>query len=176
MGFQLGMARLTFSTGSGVTECEISTQDGGIAGSIINDKLYRVVADLYSGQMLATVKGKSFGILSITPKDANGNEITDFEDCIIYDAQGRELKAWQAFATYLEKQDSVSPEPVENVKRAIPSWNPINLLIPMHMPTAVVLVVILLLVALVVFIVYRIRTRKARKAKKAAKKAAKGGE
>ena len=157
-----------------ITECEISTQDGGIAGSIINDKLYRVVADLYSGQMLATVKGKSFGILSITPRDANGNEITDFEDCIIYDAQGRELKAWQAFATYLEKQDTVSPEPVENVKMAWPSWNPINLLIPMHMPTAVVLVVILLLVALVVFIVYRIRTRKERKAKKAAKKAAKG--
>ena len=40
-----------------------------------NDKLYCVVADLYSGQMFGTVSGQSFGILSVTPKDAKGNKI-----------------------------------------------------------------------------------------------------
>lgn len=159
-----------------VTQCEIATQDGGIAGSIANDKLYRVVADLYSGQMLSTVKSKSFGLLSITPRDENGNEVTDFETRILHDAQGRELKAWQAFASYLAAQETVAPQPVETVKRAIPSWNPLDLLIPMGMPTLVVLLVVILLVALVVFIVHRVRTRKERKAKKAAKRAEKNKE
>lgn len=157
-----------------VNFCEITNPDGGIAGQIDDNKLYRVVADLYSGQMLGTVRSKSFGILTVTPRDENGNEVADFEDRILYDAQGRELKAWQAFATYLAKQDTVSPQPVELTKEAQPSWNPLKLLIPMGMPTLVVLLVALLLIALVVFIVYRIRTRKARKAKKAAKRAEKG--
>ena len=156
-----------------VTECEIATQDGNIAGSIANDKLYRVVADLYSGQMLSTVKSKSFGLLSITPRDENGNEVTDFETRILHDAQGRELKAWQAFAAYLSAQETVAPQPVETVKRAIPSWNPLDLLIPMGMPTLAVLLVVVLLIALIVFLVHRIRTRKERRAKKAAKRAEK---
>ena len=145
-----------------VTEEQISTQEGGIAGSIADKKLYRVVADLYSGQMLATVKEKSFGLLSITPRDKNGNEITDFEQHIIRDAQGRELKAWQAFATYLADQDTVTPEPAEKVKRAIPSWNPISLLIPMGAPTAVVTILVLLVILVIALVVRKI-VRKRRK-------------
>ena len=131
----------------------------------------RVVADLYSGQMLGTVQSKSFGILTVTPRDENGKEITDFEDYILHDDQGRELKAWQAFAAYLSKQKGVIPKPENWVKQSLPTWNPFNLLVPMGMPTLVVLLVVLLLVALVVFIVYRVRTRKAQKERKAAKKA-----
>ena len=154
-----------------VTDSKIVTAE--IAGAIDDNKLYRVVADLYSGQMLSTVKGKSMGLLSITPRDANGNEITDFEDCILHDAQGRELKAWQAFAAYLQVAGSdLTPGPVS--KTVAPSWNPVKLLIPMGMPTLVVLLVALLLIALIVFIVYRIRTRRARKARKEAKKAGTG--
>lgn len=145
-----------------VTECEVATQEGGIAGSIADKKLYRVVADLYSGQMLAAVKEKSFGLLSITPRDKDGDPITDFEEHIIHDAQGRELKAWQAFAIDLEKQETVEPTPVETVKRAIPSWNPIRLLIPMGAPTAVV-AILLLLVVLVIALVARKMVRKRRR-------------
>ncbi len=145
-----------------VTECEVATQEGGIAGSIADNKLYRVVADLYSGQMLGAVKSKSFGLLSVTPRDKNGNEITDFEDYIIHDAQGRELKAWQAFATYLAGQGTVAPKDPATVKRAIPSWNPINLLIPMGAPTAVV-AILLLLVVLVIALVARKIVRKRRR-------------
>ena len=156
-----------------VTGSQITTPE--IAGAIDDNKLYRVVADLYSGQMLSTVKGKSMGLLSITPRDANGNEVTDFEDCILHDTQGRELKAWQAFAAYLRVAGSdLKPGPVS--KTVAPSWNPVKLLIPMGMPTLVVLLAALLLIALIVFIVCRIRTRKARKARKAAKKAGTGGK
>ncbi len=67
---------------------------------IEDDKLYRVVADLYSGQMLSSVTDKSFGLLSIVPKHADGTPVTDFADCIISDGDG-ELKAWVAIAQYM---------------------------------------------------------------------------
>ena len=44
-----------------------------------DDKLYRIVADLYSGQMLSAVTDMSYGILSIVPKYADGTPIEDFE-------------------------------------------------------------------------------------------------
>lgn len=65
-----------------------------------DDKLYRVVADLYSGQMLSEVTGMSHGLLSLVPKYADGTPVTDFEDCIVYDGD-RELKAWAGIAKYV---------------------------------------------------------------------------
>lgn len=145
-----------------VTECQVFDGYGAQAGPFADNKLYRVVADLYSGQMLAAVKEKSFGLLSITPRDKNGDPITDFEEHIIHDSQGRELKAWQAFATYLDKQESVAPKDPAAVKRAVPSWNPLHLLIPMGAPTAVVVILILLIILVVVLIIRRV-VRKRRK-------------
>ena len=136
-----------------VNSCEITNQDGNIAGAIHDDELYRVVADLYSGQMLGTVESKSFGILSVTPRDESGNEITDFETRILHDAQGRELKAWQAFASYLSAQGSVTPLPVENTKESLPSWNPLSLLWPMGAPTAILLAAVLLLIVITILVV-----------------------
>lgn len=75
-------------------------KDGERVG-IDDDKLYRVVADMYSGQMLGSVSDVSKGILSVQPKDAQGNPIEDLNDAIIY-ADGKELKAWQAIAMYTE--------------------------------------------------------------------------
>ena len=45
--------------------------ENGDKKAIEEDRLYRVVADLYSGQMLGAVKRKSFGLLSLEPKDSN---------------------------------------------------------------------------------------------------------
>ena len=107
------------------------------------------------------------GLLSITPRDENGNEVTNFETRILHDAQGRELKAWQAFASYLQvARNDLSPGPVS--KTVAPSWNPVKLLIPMGMPTLVVLLAVILLIALVVLIVYLICARKARRARRLA--------
>ncbi len=58
-----------------------------------DDKLYRIVADLYSGQMLSAVTDMSYGILSIVPKYADGTPIEDFEDVILTE-NGKELKGW----------------------------------------------------------------------------------
>lgn len=65
------------------------------------EKLYRVVADLYSAQLLGTVKSKSFGLLSLEPKDASGALIADFEQHIIHKQDGSEVKSWAALADYL---------------------------------------------------------------------------
>lgn len=82
-----------------VTECFLLDRDGSPV-EIQDDKLYRVVCDLYSGQMLDAVTDVSYGILSIQPKFADGTPIENIEDAIIT-SNGRELKAWAAIAGYM---------------------------------------------------------------------------
>ncbi|MEG2138582.1 MAG: 5'-nucleotidase C-terminal domain-containing protein, partial [Oscillospiraceae bacterium] len=60
-----------------VTDCKQVMPDGS-KKNLENGKLYRCVTGLFSGQMLGAVNSKSFGILSITPKDAAGKPVTDF--------------------------------------------------------------------------------------------------
>lgn len=85
-----------------VTDVSLQDMDGE-REELQDEKLYRVVADLYSGQMLGAVSAKSYGILSITPKDAQGNEIPmdRLEDYIVH-RNGQELKAWVCVADYLD--------------------------------------------------------------------------
>lgn len=81
--------------------------DEGERIEIQNDKLYSLVADYYSAQMIQSVTGISKGILSIVPKDEHGLILQDFKDAIIYDGT-QELKAWDAIARYFgsfEDQD-----------------------------------------------------------------------
>ena len=77
------------------------TDDEGNRIEIVDDKLYRVVSGITSAEMLGTVKGKSFGLLELTPKDRFGNEITDFSKYIATDSNGSEIKEWKALADYL---------------------------------------------------------------------------
>lgn len=72
---------------------------------LADDRLYRVVTDLYSGRMLGAVTKLSKGLLAIVPKDASGQPIEAFEDAIIYDADGAELKGWIAIADYMASFD-----------------------------------------------------------------------
>lgn len=69
---------------------------------IDDDQLYRVVTGMYSAQMLGTIQERSFGLLSIEPKDENGQPVTDFTQRIIYDQYGNEVKEWYALAAYLQ--------------------------------------------------------------------------
>ncbi|MGF6375301.1 5'-nucleotidase/UDP-sugar diphosphatase [Clostridiales Family XIII bacterium PM5-7] len=74
----------------------------GKTEALEDDQLYRVVADLYSAQMLGVVNSMSYGLLSLVPKDENGNELTNYEDQIIYNPDGTELKEWLALARYID--------------------------------------------------------------------------
>lgn len=66
------------------------------------DKMYRIVTDSYSMSMLGAVTDMSKGLLSVVPKNADGDPVSDPYDCIIYDKDGNEVKAWIAFSEYLE--------------------------------------------------------------------------
>ena len=147
-----------------VNDCAQVLPDGTTV-PLVDDQLYRVVTGLYTGQMLGTVNDQSFGILTITPKDAQGNEVTNFEDQIIYNSNGSELKEWYALATYLQSMGTVdecyaSPEG-RKVEGA--SWNPVSLLKGLNLIGGIALVVVLLVIALVVFLVYRLVLRRGRR-------------
>lgn len=93
-----------------VTDAAIKKSDGTLE-KIDDNKLYRVVANLYSGQMLSVVGEKSKGILSIVPKTKEGKAVTDFEAQIIYDksnGKANELKEWLAVAEYLKSFDKIN--------------------------------------------------------------------
>ncbi len=82
-----------------VSDIYLTSEDGSRV-ELENKKLYRVVADLYSGQMLSSVTDMSYGLLSIVPKYADETPIEDFEDAIVYDGD-RELKAWDSITQYM---------------------------------------------------------------------------
>lgn len=75
-----------------VTDCYLMKAQGeGNREEIEDDKLYHVVTDLYTGQMLGAVMDTSYGLLSITPKDKDGNPIENLEDQAIMEGN-QELK------------------------------------------------------------------------------------
>ena len=92
----------------------VCLEDDGQRVALEDDKLYRIVADLYSGQMLSAVADMSYGILSIVPKYADGTPITDFEDVIITE-NGRELKAWDSIARYMASFADTDGDGIANV-------------------------------------------------------------
>lgn len=91
------------------------TDPAGNRIEIEDDRLYRIVCDLYSGQMLGTVNSISLGILSIQPKFADGTPIQNIEDAIIITDQGDELKAWAAVANYLGSFEDLDGDGIPDV-------------------------------------------------------------
>lgn len=133
---------------------------------IDDDKLYRVVTGMYSAQMLGTVKGKSMGLLSLVPKDENGNEITDFSTRVLKDKNGNEIKEWYALAAYLKNfgQSGVPAKyhdpDVCGTKRVSSSWNPIQLLRSPNWITLAAMAIVVLLILLAVFILRKVGRRR----------------
>lgn len=96
-----------------VTDCYLPGQDGK-REEIQDDKLYHVVTDLYTGQMLGSVMDISYGLLSIIPKDKEGNPIEDLEEYAIME-ENQELKAWVAIARYMQSFDDTDGDGIANV-------------------------------------------------------------
>ena len=142
---------------------------------IRDDQLYRVITGMYSAQMLGTVKEKSMGLLSLEPKMADGTPVTDFNDCILRDKDGNEIKEWYALAAYLNRwidedlsipADRYEAEHGDGRKVVSHSWdlksmttnlNGISLAV-----CGLILVLILLAVLVIRFILRRVRRRRNR--------------
>lgn len=153
---------------------DVCLEDDGQRVALEDDKLYRIVADLYSGQMLSAVTDMSYGILSIVPKYADGTPITDFEDVIITE-NGRELKAWDSIARYMASFADTDGDGIANVpayystthgrKLVDTSHSPLALLKNPNKFTAVyagLLAVAVLLIVLVVLLIRKL-VKKARR-------------
>ena len=95
------------------TEVFIVDRDGNRI-ELEDDKLYRVVTDFYSSQMLGGVTDMSYGLLSLVPKFKDGTPIERYEDAVIK-VDGKELKAWQAIAQYMESFEDTDGDGVPNV-------------------------------------------------------------
>ncbi len=150
----------------------------GTLTEIDDDKLYFVVAGMYMGQMLGSVEETSMGILTVTPRDENGNPIAtgDLVNYVVKDENGNPLKEWFAIADYLDSMegelDSHYAEP-DGRKVVYKSLNPVKLLRNANIFTYIALALILILIAVIALIVRAIvRKRKRKKAAKAAQAAA----
>lgn len=95
-----------------VTDCYL-TKDGK-REEIQDDKLYKVVTDLYTGQMFGSVTDVSYGLLKIEPKDKNGKLLKNLEDEAITDGK-IELKAWVAIARYMQSFEDTDGDGIANV-------------------------------------------------------------
>lgn len=157
-----------------VTDCYL-TKGNAKRIEIEDDKLYHVVTDLYTGQMLGSVMKMSYGLLSLEPKDKSGKPIKNLEDEAILEGN-KELKAWDAIARYMQSFDDTNGDGIANVpqyyatthgrKVVDNSKNVINLVKHPNkyaaMIVGIVLIIILLLALLVVLVrklVRKIRRR-----------------
>ena len=142
-----------------------------------DDKLYRVVTDFYSSQMLGGVTDLSYGLLSIVPKFADGTPIKNYEDAVIMTADGKELKAWAAIAEYMTSFEDTDGDGIGNVpaiygaeegRKVVEDSKSIGDLVKnpnkfFFMIIAVILVVLALLAGVVILIVKFIKKIRRRK-------------
>lgn len=147
-----------------LTDVTFDESGTGNAYEIDDNALYRVVTGMYSAQMLGTVKSKSMGLLSLEPKQADGTPVTDFADCILYDANGNELKEWYALAAYLEQfgEDGLPDryaDPANGCKQVSDSFAPGQLLAGWNGITWVVLGIVLLILTLILLLIRSLRRR-----------------
>lgn len=125
---------------------------------IDDDKLYCVVTGMYVGQMLGSVEESSYGLLKITPRDAQGNPIAqeDLVNYVIRDQKNRPIKEWYAITVYMlsmyGSMDARYAAP-DGRKVVYSSLNPVDLLRNANGFTIAVLVVIVLLVTVSVCLV-----------------------
>ena len=158
-----------------VTDCYLTRADGERT-EIQDDKLYHVVTDLYTGQMLGSVMKMSYGLLSLEPKDKDGNPIENLEDQAVMEGD-KELKAWDAIARYMQSFDDTDGDGIANVpeyyaslhdrKVVDNSKNIISLIKNPNKFTAIIVSVTLIIIVMIVLVTVLIRkvVRKIRKKK-----------
>ena len=136
----------------------------GTLEEIQDEKLYRVVTGMYAGQMLGAVESTSFGLLSITPRDEDGNPIaiSELVNYVVRDENGVPLKEWYAIAAYLDNMGGEMDEKYADVdgrKVIYSSLSPVKLLQNANKFTFILLGVLLVLLVVIVLIVRKVIRR-----------------
>ena len=132
--------------------------DDGTLIEIKDDRLYHIVAGMYMGQMLGSAEETSMGILTITPRDEEGNPIavSDLVNYVVKDENGNPVKEWYAIATYLDAMEGgemdARYEKPDGRKVVYTSLNPVKLLRNANLFTYLVVAVILVLAAVITLV------------------------
>ena len=143
-------------------------RNDGTREEIVDDKMYSVVTGMYVGQMLGSVKEKSFGLLSIIPKDAEGNplEADELVNHVVYNGD-TPLKEWYAITAYLKAMNggmSAYYDLADGRKTVYKSLAPDDMLRNANVFTYVAIALVLLILALIilvaVLIIRKIKKRK----------------
>jgi 2',3'-cyclic-nucleotide 2'-phosphodiesterase (5'-nucleotidase family) len=142
--------------------------DDGTLSPIEDDKLYFVVAGMYMGQMLGSVEETSMGLLTVTPRDEQGNpiDVSNLVDYVIKDENGVPTKEWYAIADYLDSMEGeldARYASTDGRKVVYSSRNLVKLLRNANIFTYAVLAAMLIHVAVIVLIVRAIVVRRKRK-------------
>ena len=139
-------------------------RNDGTLEAIDKDKLYLVVTGMYAGQMLGSVEETSMGLLTITPRDAQGNPIAvaDLKNYVVHDKNGNPLKEWYAITSYLKQMGGTMDEhyrQIDGRKVIYTSSKPADLLRNANKFTYLFVAVVMLLTVLAM-VVSRWITRK----------------
>ena len=158
VGYSFNTNRMIFDK----VDYAVLMREGGVTEPIVDDQLYHVVTGLYIGQMLGAVEDTSFGILTVTPRDAQGNPIdmSQLEDYILHDDEGNEVKEWYAIASYLQSMGGEMDQKygqTDGRKLVYSSWNPVSLLKNAGLPTSLAILALVIVVVLLVLMVVLVR-------------------
>ena len=143
----------------------------GTLEEIENDHLYRIACNMYAANMLGMLNGLTKGILSITPRNADGEPIAteDYYDYTLINRDGREIKEWVAFKDYLASMPEKNGVPTipdryvaaEGRKEKI-SQGGLAVLSHPGLTTIIAICLVLVIIALAIVVPIRIRRRRRR--------------
>ena len=165
--YSFNISRMIFNK---VTESWLRRDDGSLE-PIEDDQLYQVVTGLYCGQMLGAVESSSFGLLSVTARDANGNPIDmdKLEDYIVHNPDGSEVKEWYAIASYLQSMGGEMDgqyAQTDGRKVVYSSLSPVQMLKNPNKFTVIAIVVILVVLAVIVLVVRAVVRKVSRRSRR----------
>ncbi|TFH42907.1 MAG: bifunctional metallophosphatase/5'-nucleotidase [Chrysiogenales bacterium] len=128
-----------------VTGIEIGSEEEGyevLDYSTSNDKLYRVAANIYNATFLKIVGNFTMNILTIVPKDRQGNPINDLAEALVDADPNRpgiqEAKQWVGLLQYVRGFKDITGDGLPDIPEKYrgklgrivmePSLNPVSLL------------------------------------------------
>lgn len=139
--------------------------DDGSKEEVRNGKLYRVVSDIYTGRMLASVNDLTHGLLSLIPKNSDGTLIDNLDDNIIRTSifpGTSEFKAWGAIASGVQLTGNIGDYSavVKAARTAVPERNPFYILShPSKFAKIAYGIVIIIIAVMILIIIICIRRK-----------------
>jgi len=154
-----------------VTDVEVRDASGKWV-SVQADSRYRVICSLYMAQMAQLIPKKTYGLLNIQPKDAQGKTVSDLNSCVLHDSSGTELKEWLALDDYLLSMPKTAGIPTiparyygDQHTKLVVAATPGNLFKAPNKVGWLAAAIVCVVLALIIFVIWRIRRSRRRRHK-----------